>query len=176
MSAAQSGPISGRWCRTTAYEFTDRALRGELDKTLTSLAQWRSLAEGSALLTQEIDDLWSAVKGGQIGLARRHALNAAAWAIRVHAELCERGGDRAQRCAASLSAAKTLRAQLAPVRVFASSHEAYGVLRCATGRFWSAVQIDDRGEVKEQLLIIAAVASRFVAEIHGASPRSKASA
>ncbi|WP_079628774.1 hypothetical protein [Mycobacteroides abscessus] len=176
MSAAHPAPIPGRWCRATAYEFSDRALRGELDRTLTSLAQWRSLAEGSAMLTQAVDELWLAVKGGQIGLARRHALVAAAWAVRVHAELCDRGGDRAQRCAASLAAAKAIRAQLTPARVFASSHEAYGFLRCAMGRFWSAVQVDDRSEVNDQLLIIAAVASRFAAEIHGTSPRSKASA
>lgn len=146
MSTAQPVSMSGRWWRATAYECTDRTLRGELD------------------------ELWSAVKGGQIGLARRHALTAEAWAVRVHAERCDRGGDRAQRCTASLAAAKASRAQRTPQRVLVSSYEARGFLRCASGRFWSAVQVDDRGGAKEQLLIIAAVASRLIA------PRSKASA
>lgn len=75
MSAARPASISGRWRRATAYEFTARALRSELDGTFASLAH-----------------------------------------------------------------------------------------------------VDDRGGVKDQLLIIAAVASRRVAEIHSASTRSKASA
>jgi NTP pyrophosphatase (non-canonical NTP hydrolase) len=55
--------------------------------------------------------------------------------------------------------------------VFASSHEGYAVLLEEVDELWEAVKTNDKDQQREEAIQVAAMALRFLWDVHGIEPK-----
>jgi hypothetical protein len=153
----------------TPYRHAELAVWDELLHVLKKYPQvWQSAEEGAMLLNKEVDELWDQVRHNQIEHARTEAIQVGAMAIRFLADVCSIDGGAVQRCRVAADEQRRIRETAGPQRTFASAHEAFGFLKREYDTLWAAVSTGT--DARNAAARVAAMAVRFIAEIHTPAP------
>lgn len=116
--------------------------------------------EGWAIICEEVDELWDAVKANDIAQARREAVQVAAMGVRFLIDI----GVLADPWV-------LVRAELVLMtrgsRTLARSHAAYAMIKAALDTLWDAVKADDALQAQVGAVRVAAAAIRFLVDTEG---------
>lgn len=170
MSTATTLRLLASGCSTSDLDGRHRqaelAIRDELTAARRAYPRtWLSLEEGTAILSEEVDELWDEVRFNHIGLARAEAVQVGAMAVRFISDLYEVGHDVDRDLAASAEVAPMVPNVGPRGRALASSHEGYGFLKREHDALWTAVRFGD--PARPAGARVAAMAVRFISEITG---------